>query len=421
MVLALLVSMLALSIGGILFASITLSEQNSRQGRDYTTTVETADAGIQHAIAALNNGQTPVSPSGPIDVGDASVTYTSTQTVGPNGGNAYEINALATSDLTGEQRRVVAVVEEEPRFPFAVFSDQTIDFQGSNVIDSYTSGVLCTVLPMCAWSAPYSGNGIAATNNDLIFNGSSTTADGVTFYNWAADPDPERCTHNSGDEEDPPCGAQSVKNERLDLTTSNEIQFLEFMEAQCETDQGPGTWQDLFSSTLSVPGVLTPSVPYLCVHNFTFDVDTVLAPLETCNLPPGQSCLDIQPVIIVVQRGDGGAVFDGVVTIEQGVEVNCLSPCTADVSIPNAPHLQIFSLATRDGLFNALSQSAFAGAVYAPLAGCGGNGGAQVDIFGSVICHRIRNVGGWRLHYDDALAGIGNGRYLVREWREEPV
>lgn len=422
-VLALLVSMLALSVGGLLFVSIEMSERNTRQGRDYTTTVESADAGVQHAVAALNNGQTPAASVGPIEVGDATVTYTTTAVAGPNGGTAYEINALATSAQTGEQRRVVAVVEEEPRFPFAVFADQSIDFNGGNEIDSYTSGVVCTVLPLCAWSAPYAGDGIAATNEELTFQGNST-ADGVTLYDWQADPDPTRCEQVSGGNAAPnPCLNTTYKSERLDLAAASEIQFLEAMEDYCETVHGPGNqWPDWKASDLlSVPAVLQAQVPYRCVHNLEFDIDTVLAPVGTCSLPPGQSCLDIQPVIVVVQRKNGSTVLsDGVVTVDNNVEVNCLAPCTEDVSVPDAPHLQIYTLGTGNN-FVMRPQSSFAGAVYAPLAECGRSGSGQATIFGSVICRQIINVGGWEVHYDVALAGIGNGRYLVREWREEPV
>lgn len=404
-VLALLVSMLALSIGGMLFTTIALSERNARQGRDFTTTLETADAGIQHALAQLNGGAgSPTPPAAPLEVGDATVTYTSTPTVSSTGGTAWEIQSTATSLLTGEQRRVAAVIEEESRFPFAMFTDESITFTGETDIDSYTSGVICTPLSSCAWAAPYSGGGIVANNDTINFNGNSTTADGVGLYNWAADPDPARCVHAGGGA-DSPCNNVTYITERLDLSSSTETEFLSDMETICA-----GDWVDYTSSNyLGIPAVLQPSAtgPYHCFSSVTFDVDTILAPLTT-------DPLDIKPVIIVVQQG-------GAVNVRQHTEVNCLDPCTPGVSVPAAPHLQIYSLSSGN-MLNLGVHSDLAAAVYAPLAGCdAGDSNAQADVYGALVCDRSGSNGGWNLHYDQALAGIGNGRFLVREWREEPV
>jgi hypothetical protein len=405
MVLALLVSMLALSIGGMLFTSIALSERNARQGRDFTTTLETADAGIQHALAQLNGGSgTPAPPATPLEVGDATVTYTATPAVSSSGGAAWEIQSTATSLLSGEQRRVVAVIEEESRFPFALFTDESITFRGETDIDSYTSGVICTPLPSCAWAAPYSGGGVVANNDTIDFKGNSTEADGVALYNWAADPDPNRCIHAGGGT-DSPCNNKAYVNDRLDLTLPSETAFLTTMETACD-----GRWDDYVASEgVSLPVILQPAQnpPYHCFEDVTFDIDTILAPLTT-------DSLDVRPVIIVVKQG-------GTVNVGRHVEVNCLDPCTPGVSVPAAPHLQIYSL-TSGNMLDLQPHSDLAAAVYAPLAGCdAGDSNAQADVYGALVCDRSGSNGGWNLHYDQALAGLGNGRYLVRQWREEPV
>lgn len=406
MVLALLVSMLALAIGGVLFTSIAVSQRTSRQGRDFTTALETADAGVQHALAQLNGGTAPTPPATPLEVGDATVTYTAVPSVGASGADAWEITATATSLLTGEQRRVVSRVEEEPRFPFAMFTDDSLSFIGGNVLNSYSSGVLCTPLPSCAWSSPYSGAGIPATNSSLSFNGNAT-ADGTTLYDWAANPSGTRCTQSGGGTTPNPCATITYKNERLDLTTANEIEFVEDMEDACTARYG-ATWPDWTAGQgAAVPRVLTPDLQTVsCYHNLIFDVDTILAPLT--------QSLDIQPVIAVIQRG-------GSVIVEGGINVNCLAPCSSATSVPAAPHLQIYTLATGN-VFTMKQHANFAGVVYAPLGGCGGDtSNAQADIYGALVCDRASSVGGWQLHYDRALAGVGNGRFLVREWREEPV
>lgn len=411
LVLALLITLVTTTVGVMVLTSTLMTQRASRMGVDYTTVVEGADGGVQHAIAQLNGSGTITPPATPLILGDSSVTYTATLVPNPGRPTTYEIVSTATNTRTGGQRRVVARVEEEPRFPFALFSDERVAFLGGNTVDSYSSGVLCTVYPACAWATPYNGAGLTATNNNFVFQGNAT-AEGTVLYNWAANPDPARCVKSGTGFN--PCSNQQLKNERLDLLTSAETQFLRDMEAQCQSDGWIPEYRSSVASPDQLPVVLMPSStgPYHCFENVVFDVETVLAPLV---LP-----LDVKPVIIVVKSG--GTISVG----EQGkpnIRVNCELPCDPITSVPRAQHLQIYSLTTEELVIR--PQSRIAAAMYMPAAGCQGpeNGGpsAGVHIYGSLICKQITQVGGWNLHYDLALGGIGNGRYLVREWREEQL
>lgn len=410
LVLALLITLVTTMVGVMVLTSTVMTQRASRLGVDYTTVVEGADGGVQHAIAQLNGIGTITPPATPLILGDSSVTYTATLVPNPGRPTTYEIVSTATNTRTGGQRRVVARVEEESRFPFALFSDQSVTFPGGNDVDSYSSGVLCTVYPACAWATPYNGAGLTATNTEFEFIGNAT-ADGTVFYDWAANPDPERC--EKGGTGFDPCINQQLKNERLDLLTTAETQFLVDMEAQCA-----GQWTDYTSSQASLgvtPVVLMPSNtgPYHCFEDVVFDEETVLAPLV---LP-----LDVKPVIIVVKST--GSISVGAVGAPN-IRVNCDLPCDPLTTVPRAQHLQIYTLTTNN--IEIRPQSRIAAAIYAPAANCqsGGSGSgpaAGVHIFGSVICKRMDSVGGWNLHYDLALGGIGNGRYLIREWREEQL
>lgn len=421
LVLALLITLVTTTVGIMVLTSTVMTQRASRLGVDYTTVVEGADGGVQHAIAQLNGAGVVAPPATPLILGDSSVTYTATLVPNPGRPTTYEIVSTATNTRTGGQRRVVARVEEEPRFPFALFSDEPVEFLGNNTVDSYSSGVLCTVYPACAWASPYNGAGLTATNTELEFEGNAT-ADGTVLYDWAANPGAGRC-EKTGTGFDP-CGNQQLKNERLDLLTTAETQFLQEMEAYCDTPNPDGSsrWVDYRSSVAGLnqtPVVLMPSAtgPHHCFGNLYFDIETVLAPLV---LP-----LDVKPVIIVVKTG-GDIVVGG---NGPSLRVNCELPCDRLTSAPRAQHLQIYSLTTDPVTVE--PQSRIAAAMYLPAAPCqgptppGGGGGAPpaagVHIFGSIICKQVTEVGGWSLHYDLALGGIGNGRYLVREWREEQL
>jgi hypothetical protein len=81
---------------------------------------------------------------------------------------------------------------------------------------------------------------------------------------------------------------------------------------------------------------------------------------------------------------------------------------------PVPANLQIYSLGPVVDVSNHTNIGA---AIYAPLAACAG--GAQVNIYGSLVCRSISNVGGWQFHYDDALALLGAGDFRLRHYREQ--
>jgi hypothetical protein len=105
------------------------------------------------------------------------------------------------------------------------------------------------------------------------------------------------------------------------------------------------------------------------------------------------------------------------VQVTGGTLVNCASPCTRPNVSPKSPNLQIYLVG---GDVNIRQQAGFAGVLYAPRANCGSpQSNAGVNFFGALVCDSIQNQGGWSLHFDDALAGDGNGTFTVAGWREE--
>lgn len=159
----------------------------------------------------------------------------------------------------------------------------------------------------------------------------------------------------------------------------------------------------------------SPGERFYCFDDMTFGRNTSL----------GSSADVDTPVVIYASgtvhvKGPGG-----------GTErlVNCVhcegSPrygtSTTTKPPPVAAALQVY-LVEVDGdtpSFQMDSHSKFGGTAYGPHATCGNNGSAQAEVYGSLICDTINNVGGWKFHYDDALTLIGSGDFEIATWREE--
>jgi hypothetical protein len=80
---------------------------------------------------------------------------------------------------------------------------------------------------------------------------------------------------------------------------------------------------------------------------------------------------------------------------------------------PTASALQLYSLGT-NVTFGVKSK--VAASVWAPLAACAG--GAQVEIYGALVCSSVDNVGNWQFHYDQRLTGVGGGGWNFRHYTE---
>lgn len=413
LVLALLVAILAMSLGALALASARMAERSVRRDMSYATVVQVADAGVQHALSRVNQNQPLSDQSTPVPVGDASFTYTVTPLAG-TAAAGYEVRSTGLAS-DGERRVVVARLEQETRLPYALFTNLSIGFNGANLVDSYSSEAVCVVLPACAWASPYSGAGLVASNNSVAYPGNATS-DGTVLFNWEADPVPGRCSKQTSPVQNRTCAQLGLpvqtKDERLDLTTPEELAFITSMEATCDLRHPTGwpDWRATTDTAVSTPRVLRPPAnldhDFRCVNNLTFDADTILAPL-------GPS-LNIRPVVMVVR---GNIVLDR--GAGNGPTVNCLGTCQQQTSVQFPRHLQIYS--ARPINITLAPQTKVAAVIYAPRASCqpGNPPAANVEFFGAVVCDNIGQVGGWELHYDRALAGIGTGRFVVTQWREE--
>jgi type II secretory pathway pseudopilin PulG len=374
--LTLLAVMVIAGVVTVLVGATFQGQRAARFDRDFTTVIQSADAGAQQAVYRITHQDLDptTSHSGSGSLGDASFAWTATP-VSP-----VEWRVQSTGTRNGVDRVVVATVRDEPRFGFAVFADRAITFRGANSADSYGQ----------TW---YTGNGVIGTNETVRLDGNASV-NGVHLYDWDANPDLDRCSGNGCADvrAQPSARSPSARiGPRLRVGTDLDTAFIDEQLATCEAADGPlESW-----TTSADGGVLTgppahPSV--LCLDSLTIDTNTTVS----------------GPLRVYVRNG---------ISIANHRSVNCADGCVAGSSRPEAARLQLYNAAGDVAIGVHVSLAA---AVYAPRSKCGGNpSNAQAEVFGSLICAVVENQGGWRIHYDDRLQTEGSGHLRVTSWREE--
>lgn len=370
----------------------------------------------------------------------------------------WEVDSTGVDARTGVERRVISTIQEIPLVNVALFADTILNFAGGNAADSYNSG---NVPPAEAWCT---GHGFIASNGVVDLNGVQggpchthydlkRTVDQVHLHNDRPSeeggnpiegateeyPGGDRCIHSGGGQDGTNCREVSVENptypapevfeDPLKYSKDAEKAFIENAYKACDSDEsydvvswtssdndgvlGQGAFDEGDQSgwggddQFEFPGdVEDYPVDFHCFDEMIFDMDTLI------------DASSDEPVIVVV--GEGGVTVEGHVHVgcetSDGDVAKCVagSPGDTDASRPEAERLWIFT----NGDITIRQQAAFAGVLWAPNAIC--SGGAQVHIFGSLICDDASNVGGWRFHYDEALAEVSSGDFFAKSWREEP-
>ena len=426
--LALLVVIIVGAVTAVLTSTVITGQRSTRFDAAFTDAVQYADAGVQDAVVKLNNNSLAAgSYTLDVDSTPADPVVQTTQ-ITPQ---RWEVSGTAT--VNGTTRRVVAEIREVPLFGFALFARNGVAFNGANATDSYSSasgGTWCT------------GNGVVGTDGALEFSGlknspchptNKITVDGAVLYGCGAldaaacrattyDGAP-RCTHSGGDNclttdenlsgvpEPDNDGRLTAQADPFKLTPEEELQRVIDEDAVCEAagwpdappagvaNAQPRDWVTDDGDVLT-PRAAATGRDFYCVESLTFKGDT------SVNRGPSG-----EPVRIHVRD---------TITVEgSGTTVNCNS-CNSNNPYnqrPDSAALQVIGRNTQS--FNLDDpQIMWAAAVYAPSAQC--EGPAGVDIYGSLICELVDNVGAWNFHYDDALQEVGgSGRYAIATYREE--
>lgn len=445
--LALLVAIL---VGGLIVVLVarTISSQGQVSfDETYHGALPGADAAIQLSKFRLNNGDLLPHEDGTMkapaefEVGESTSElsgevdgriFTWTMTLRDEG---WEVDATSTDPRTGVERRVLAILGEQPLVDVAAFAETLLLFRGANRADSYNSRD-----GQEAWCT---GWGDVASNGDVEFTGGAAgptprcpnptgrTLDRVRLYDWDDNPGDvtneevrpggSRCDNDSNHancievNEDFPVPA--IYPQYLDLATDEAVAFIKDALDKCKED-GP---LEEFRAT-DHAGPLEPAVNaadainagdfaleggHYCYDRAAFDRDIGWS----VDASPSN------PVIMFVERDVVLASSSGPPPVDVGC-VGCQRGPDTNEDYPKAGSLLIFVLEGDVALRN---HSQFAGVMYAPQATCRGeNSNAQADIYGSIICDNIGNAGGWRFHYDEALADLSSGEYILTQWREAP-
>lgn len=426
LVLALLATIVVGGLVTVVVATVLSGHRSARFDEEFTGALHVAEAGVQQAVHRLNAGQEIEDGAGTVD--GRPFEWEATQL------DDTEWEVLSRSlDGTRVDRTLRAVITDQPLFDLAAFSENVLDFQGTNQADSYHSGEgeWCT------------GRGRVGSNGELDFSGtasgqctvydedgneiSQASVDGVDLYDWqGGNAYDDRCVHAGGTPNN--CWVDSHGGQRRFVTHEDPVTFdtqLAWVEELLEDCADNYALPDLeagddFGLTIPPAGptdgpevsVIGDDVHAYCANSVTFDGHTSLS---------GASLDD--PVVFLVA--------DHVSVTGNQRRVNC-DGCgsggnwdPADQPVyPVAGALQIYTNSDEnssdpsDDVIDIGNHARFAASVFAPRGTCGGSAGAHV--FGSMICWDIVNVGNWKFHYDEALGeSVTTGQYAVAQWAEE--
>lgn len=398
---------IVIAIGVIVIATslivslVTMTDsglRSSRRAGDSANALQVADAGINDAVrrAASVAGS---SFSDTRSLGSAG-SYAFTATKDP-AMELWHIDAVGT-DATGVRRRIKADAVPESIFANALFGQTAIQLGAGVAVDSYRSGassvLKCTgrgyvgTNSANTFSATGSGGGGGVTNC-----GGTYRYDGCISYADAA-PVP-----------DIPASAQCPAPVRK-VTPKFPLPTI--------TGPAGAPGAQPFGQCTSDPATWIPSG----LHYWT-----------SVKLRDG--CR-----VALNAAGDPAEIFvSGAVEIGevngQGGDVNkpqdgaggCPSSSGGyDVDYcPGWPaKLQVNVLSGTSGVvcFNA-NNTNFWGLLAAPdraITRCG-SGGAQFEIWGAVMANTVDSHAQMALHYDESLSQLTNGRYVTKNWREEPL
>lgn len=433
---ALLVAIIVAGLVVVVMARTVAETRATGFDRDFHFALHGAEAGVNEALFELNNDILP--QEGGTGTGEVDgVAYEWTATPGSDG--VWTLRSMGS--LGDVEREVEVSLANRSLFDVAAFAEVEIGFAGANGADSYNSQ---TGEPThCTWTSDHTtnngntpesicstGRGSIGSNGRIDLSGGNAYADAVFVYDWDSNPDQPgspRCT--SGGSEDF-CDDPYRSNIGQALDYSDEQERVEEITAGCP--ESSSTWQA--SNYASGGGNHAHAVLQkdhltehpdedeagaYCANDLIFDRDTVLH---------GDVTVD-EPLRIYVR----GSVTIG----RQGpsVDVNCVT-CGGDgagslsayapphASMPQSRRLQIYAAGSGpdDDVVKVHNQTRFGGAIFAPNGSCGRPGrgsNAQSQIYGSLLCLDLRNVGGWKFHYDEDLASVeGGGSYEIIRWNE---
>ncbi len=453
LLLALFAAMVIGALVVVLMASAVTGQKQVREDRDFARALTGADAGIEAALTRINllelaNDDTVTSfTSDPdTDIGQVEFDYDATKI----DENTWQVTSTGTAP-DGTLRTVEATLEKAKVFEFAAFARNSIELSGNNASDSYGTE---------------EDLGIIATNGTITAGQSSSAekVEAVQLFDFLDDPedltDDDQDDLYSGDDPDndgvhrlylcsnaacqdlripesdggklkspapdkktlPTAFIHDVFSGRDDGKHYDENNSSQYFGNECNTTSDPtandtsddGTIHETLGFDYNQkiqPGVY-------CAEDLTFTVGS--AGNRTIDLEhyDGDSDGESDPIVIYVSGEVNTVGPNGNIVCREGdnagVGTQCVNITPQGSAEPESRLMQIYSVGP---LVSIQQQTHIGAALYAPNAVC--SGGADVQVYGSLVCGEIDNIGGWHFHYDESTRQITVREFRVTQWREE--
>ncbi len=342
----------------------TSNLDNVRHTQDYSSALAAADAGIADALFRLDQGMTATF-TGAGAAGGGTFTYTATNMTH----NKWVLRSRG--EVAGVPHTVQAEVTRDAEYPYAIFTEQALTFNGNGGanITSYnsTTGALDT------------GNAFIGSNHSITVNGGGG-GDGQHYYTPAGSCSASACEQRSGPRKiaDP-----------LPPATSQ----------PCPTG---GVFGVLHGGVVEINGA--GGVPFNCANK-----DVSFLKPTTC-VDDDDGCKSIRiingPVVIYVD-GNNRKVNLADISINNGgapAALQIMMAGTGTIEVGNGSHVGDFS-----------------GILYAPKADMVINGG-QLEVNGTMTLNSLTVNGNpnFSMAYDDALVEIVSTNWVVVNYQEVP-
>lgn len=383
LVLAMFAIMVLTGLIAVTFAGVNAGQRQTVEDEKFEEALQVSEAGLNQMVSLVQSQP------------DAASVGTITQTM-PDGGT-YTVTAakdVSTGKWTvqstgtapdGTVRKVQQHIETSTLFEFAAFGKSFANLNGGNGADSYDSSAN-SAIDGDGFPVAKTGNGKVATNGVLTLKGQVATDTDLAEIHYAngntpiADPLPD-ATGESG----------HINTTAMASETPPRLTYHRQPIELPSIEICPGTATTSFNGI----GTLGPSngTP-LYYTDIEFSEDTVFT-----------GTVDNPTVICMT----------GSLTVGNGQSIN-FDTATGYPRPPGTLFIFGTYAGTDEGLDfgNHVNISA---AIYAPNYAM--SGGAQGNLYGSIICNNISTQGGWNFHYDDALQDAElNAPAVLSNWTE---
>ncbi|HVF75064.1 MAG TPA: hypothetical protein VM938_08440 [Acidimicrobiales bacterium] len=397
----------------------------TRRSGDAANALQVADAGINDAIKSVRNavpvvGACPQYPAlagftRTASLASGAYTYCAAETQDSTGRSVWYIDATGT-DATGVERRVRSEAVAEPLFPNAINVIASGSFSSGFSVDSYKDEVnRCTKKGVIGTNSPstfsFGNNGLNSSDN--CQNNPNGTfphpPDGCVAYSINGTATIPASKTGSG--QCPPA-----------TTTTASPEFSMATPDPPTTYDYPASGQSNANFSCTQPNL---------VAGKTYFYNAVTLGVG-CGFPAaGPHPSMASPTIIyttalTIAGGNGNSVTNAINPPPNSSAVCGATHGAAGANAWYCPGwpgaLQIYVIGNGTVTFSG-NHSVFWGVIKAPSGSAtwSGGGGAQYEIFGSMVAQSVSGGVQAKWHYDENLGGLTTGRFFGRNWREEPL